>query len=595
MPRLAASLKGQLAIAVASVFVVLCANLVWRDFFRIAPLLLYAACVAASSRFGGIRSGLAATVLSLAATAFLNEPPIGSFRVDAVQDRIHLAEFGAMSVLISYLSGRLHRHIRQAAAGEDRLQLFAEGVTDYGILSLDPEGRLISWNSTQERLTGYGADAVMGKHISVFFPSEEAKRGEPERFLHQAATSGSAVDEGLRVHKDGSRAWVYMAASAVRDSRGSLTGYTVVTHDMTRRRLEDERFRLALESSPNGMLLVDREGKIVLVNKQVEMIFGYAREELLGKMVEVLLPERARDHHRDLRQGYQGQPSTRRMGEGRSLFGSRKDGNEVPVEIGLTPIHTKEGDFVLASIIDISQRKKAEEQLRQTHEALEKRVLDLEEYSYTISHDLRAPLRAVEGFSRILLKKAAGRLGPDEQGLLERIAKAVSRMDHLIEDVLSFGRTAHKPVEITPVDLNFLLEDILARYPMPNATVRVLGSLAPVNGNEGLLTQILTNLLINAVKFVPIDRKPAVEIATEKRGDRVRLTVKDNGMGIPAAFREKIFKPFERIPGPIAQEGTGIGLAIVKKAAERMGGNVGVESEPTAWSKFWIDLPGVTA
>lgn len=580
----------QIGIGVLAACLVLAANLAWRDVFQLASVLIYFAGVVLASRFAGVRGGLAAAALSLAAMAYLNMPPAG-FPVDRIEDRLRLGEFAGLSALIAYISERLHRHLRQLAEREEHLRLFAESVQDYGISTLDREGRLTSWNPGQERLTGYAAAEALGKRFSMLFPPEDAERDEPERLLRRATASTCVEDEGWRVRKDGSRVWVYARICAVRDARGSVSGYTAVAQDMTRRRLEEERFRLALESAPSGMLLADKEGRIVLVNRQVERIFGYKREELIGQTVELLVPKRF-GSHKAYREAYQREPSARRMGEGRDLFGRRKDGSEVPVEIGLTPIRAEEGSLVLAAVVDITERKKAEDGLRQAHEELQNRVGDLEEFSYTVSHDLRAPLRAVEGFSRMLAKRTAGRLGPEEQGLLDRMAKAVSSMDRLIEDVLVFGHVARKPLEITAVDFNLLVEDVLARYPARGgAEVRVNGPLAKVEGNESLLTQILANLLSNAAKFVPDDRKPVIEIATEKRGERVRLTVKDNGIGIPEVFREKVFKPFERIPGPIAREGSGMGLAIVRKAAERMGARVGVESEPGAWSLFWVDLP----
>lgn len=583
--RLAAPTTGRIALAgYLAGPAVLLAHAFWSRPFELGSVMLYTAAVVVAGRLGGLPCGLFATAVGLGGMAWFELPPPG-LGVEALEDKLRLLRFAGLGGLISYLSGRLHLELRGEREGEDYLRHFTQAVRDYGIMSLDPEGRVSAWNEGQERLTGYAAAEILDQPFERLFPPEERDRGTPQRLLREAREKGSVELEGRRLLKDGRQPWCYTLVSP------SESGYTVVTQDMTRQRRQEERFRLAIESAPSGMVLVDEQGAIVLVNKQAELLFGYGREELLGRRVELLLPERLRLSHTVYRERYQAQPSARQMGQGRELLARRKDGTEFPVEIGLNPFRSEEGRFVLAAVVDVTERKKSEERLRKANEALERRVADLEEFSYTISHDLRAPLRSIEGFSRILLKRTEGKLGAEERALLDRIARAVNGMDRLIEDVLAFGRATRKPIEMTNVDLNFLVEDVLARYPASAASIRVIGPLAPVRGNEGLVTQILANLLSNAVKFVPPERRPEVEVSTRKRDGWVRLMVKDNGIGIPAAFRERIFRPFERIPGPIAHEGTGMGLAIVRKAAERLGGRVGVESEPGAWSLFWVDLP----
>ena len=179
---------------------------------------------------------------------------------------------------------------------------------------------------------------------------------------------------GLARQKDGSRFWTHFGISALRDEAGDLRGFAVVMRDISERKRAEEKFRLVVESAPNAMVMVDRTGRIVLVNAQTEKLFGYGRGELLGQSVELLVPERFRGAHPDHRAGFFAHPEARAMGVGRDLSGRRKDGSEFPVEIGLNPIATDEGLLVLSAIVDITERRRAEEELRRAHDELEVRV-----------------------------------------------------------------------------------------------------------------------------------------------------------------------------------------------------------------------------
>ena len=250
--------------------------------------------------------------------------------------------------------------------------------------------------------------------------------------------------------------------------------------------------------------------------------------------------------------------------------------------------------------------REAEGKLRRYAEDLEKTVAqrtaklqetigELEAYSYSISHDLRAPLRAMEGYARVLLEDFQQKVGPEGKDFLDRILKAAHRMDKLIQDILSYSRVARSEIVSEPVDLDKLVREIIQQYPnlnSMNGEIKIEGPLPKLMAPEALLTQCIANLLSNAVKFVAKGVPAQVRVRAETQDADVRIWVEDNGIGIAPKYQARIFGVFERIPGEERYEGTGIGLAIVRKATERMGGTVGVESEVGRGSKFWILLPG---
>jgi PAS domain S-box-containing protein len=246
--------------------------------------------------------------------------------------------------------------------------MLVQSTLDYAIFMLDAEGRVLSWNSGAEKIKGYNTKEIVGQHFSIFFEPHAVEKLEPQWALNVASAEGSCEMNVWLLRKDGARFWANVIITAVCDERRQLLGYSNITRDLTRRKSEEDRFRLAVESAPNAIVMIDHSGKIVLVNAQTEKMFGYAREELLERTIEVLVPQRFRSRHPGYRADFFAHPQARAMGAGRDLYGLRKDGAEIPVEIGLNPIKTHEGDFVLAAIVDISERKRAEEERKKAEE-----------------------------------------------------------------------------------------------------------------------------------------------------------------------------------------------------------------------------------
>ena len=279
-----------------------------------------------------------------------------------------------------------------------------------------------------------------------------------------------------------------------------------------------------------------------------------------------------------------------------NAFGT--SGNITLVERPFRPI-------TLISTLQVSLRaRKRQYQTRALMETLEQRVTErtrkleetiseLEAFSYSVSHDLRAPLRAMQGYSHVLIEDFSDGMDEKAREYIRRILTASERLDQLIQDVLTYSRFTRGDIEVSRVNLEPLVNDIVQQYPAlqaPRAEVEIHTPLLPVAGHMGSLTQCISNLLTNAVKFVSPGTSPHVSIWTESIDSDVLIYIHDNGIGIPPAHQKRIFSMFERGPHTAGYEGTGIGLAIVKKAVERMGGSVGVQSEPGAGSKFWIQL-----
>jgi PAS domain S-box-containing protein len=343
-----------------------------------------------------------------------------------------------------------------------------------------------------------------------------------------------------------------------------------------------------VESSPNGVVMVDRHGVIVLVNRETERLFGYTRDELVGQSVERLVPVRFRHSHPDMRQGFLAAPQARAMGAGRDLFGVHKDGSEIPVEIGLNPIEAEEGFFVVASVIDIAPRNQVEAELRRSNE-------ELERFAYVVSHDLQEPLRTVSSYVQLLSRRYGSQLDADAVDFIDFAVGGVRRMQQLIADLLTFSRVGTRGAPLVPTGMQGVFENTLASLRAAldesNATVTA-DPLPTVVADAGQLAQLLTNLLGNALKFRG-DQPPFVHVGAQRAGRMWTITVQDNGIGIDPEYFERIFVIFQRLHGREEYPGTGVGLAICKRIVERHGGRIWVESTPAHGARFSFTLPAV--
>lgn len=372
-----------------------------------------------------------------------------------------------------------------------------------------------------------------------------------------------------------------------------------------------------IESSNDAIVSKTLDGIVKTWNKSAERMFGYTAEEMVGKSITIIIPEHRRNEETEI---------IARVIRGERVehfetIRQRKDGSFLEISLTVSPVKDESGRIIGASKIardiserrraedelarlyriaqtEVAERKKAEDRVRELNQELEARVrartAELESFSYTIAHDLRAPLRSIHRFSDLVREDYADRL--DEVGVmyLRRLASSAARMDRLIEDLLRYSRVARADIELTPIDLGELITELRAQtegeFEERNARLTVQDGMPLVLGHRVLLNHAVSNLLANALKFVPQGVSPDIRIHADRRNDLVRLTVRDNGTGIAPQYHDRIFKIFEQLDPEESFPGTGVGLAITKKAVERMRGHVGVDSELGRGSCFWIEL-----
>ena len=361
-------------------------------------------------------------------------------------------------------------------------------------------------------------------------------------------------------------------------------------------------FRDALEHAPDGIVIVDRAGEIVFANRQAYDMFGYGPDELVGQPVEILVPVALRDTHVAHRAHYHASPRTRPMGVGMDLAGQRKDGTLFPVEISLSPMSTGDSDLVTSVIRDTSERQRVEEQIRRLNETLESRITELgavnrelEAFSYSVSHDLRAPLRGIDGFSQALLEEYADRLDETGQDYLRRVRAAAQRMAELIDDLLDLSRVTRREMRRERIDISVLARAVVEQLERSDPGRRVDVTVADglvATGDPHLVRAVLENLLGNAWKFTSKQPGARIEFGVHQSGPSPVYVVRDNGVGFDMAYASKLFGAFQRLHGTTEFPGTGIGLATVQRIVHRHGGRVWAEAAPGRGAAFFFTLQG---
>jgi PAS domain S-box-containing protein len=478
---------------------------------------------------------------------------------------------------------------------DEKYRILVDTCEDHAIFMLDPQGQIVSWNVGAERMSGYTPEQAVGRNFSCFFSPEDIQRGRPEEILRVTTVNGRHEEEGVRVRKDGTRFLANVANIALLDPAGNLRGFCETSHDLSRNKESEAKYRGLLEAAPDAMVVVNRTGEIVLLNLQAEKQFGYRRDELVGQQVKNIIPEGFAERLIADAQRSAADALAQQIGTGIELTGRRKDSSEFPIEIMLSPLESTEGILVTAAIRDISVRKEAEAHLLTKLQELNRSNVELAQFAYLASHDLQEPLRMVASYTQLLSRRYKGKLDSDADEFIAFAVDGASRMHQLIQDLLAYSRVGTKGRDLLDISSEETLRRALVNLRGAIEETGALvthGRLPTVHADEMQLIQLFQNLVGNAIKYHN-SGIPRVHISAMKNvGKKWIFSVQDNGLGIDSQYFEKIFGMFQRLHKREEFAGTGIGLAICKKIVERHGGGISVESHLGEGSTFRFDLAG---
>ena len=483
------------------------------------------------------------------------------------------------------------------------IMLMARESPDALIL-LTEQGRVLNWSPAAQTIFGYTEDEARGQLLTELVVPADHINDQHSR-LDETLAAGTATYESVRRRKDGSLLYVDVTTRRVGVEGGGcqiVSAEKDVTQIKVMRdvKLMEARFRDLLESTPDGIVMANPTGHIVIANSQAERLFGYNVGELRGVSVDMLLPQRYRHAHVSHRSNYFQQPRKRAMGSGLDLSGLRKDGSEFPIEISLSPLRTEESAFVMSAIRDISESKHFEA-LQVKNQELADANQAKDRFLAGMSHELRTPLNAIIGFTGTLLMKLPGPLNDEQQKQLRIVQTSGRHLLALINDLLDVSKIEAGKVELVlePVDCMEVLNEISATL-QPQADIKKLSftiirpeHCVTLHTDRRALCQIILNLAGNAIKFTERGGISLALITREFEGARtVEIRIDDSGVGIPADDQDKLFGAFARVNSarPNAPEGTGLGLHLSQKLAELLGGKIVFSSVSGRGSSFSLIL-----
>lgn len=532
-----------------------------------------------------------------------------------------------VGTIATYMLQRANSRIERAEADSRlndtnrRYRQLIDGVRDYAIIQIDTEGRVTGWNSGAERIKGYSADEILGRHMSVFYPPGEITPDALDQRLAAARESGFAHDEGWRVRKDGSRFWASVTITPIHDDEGQITGYSKITRDLTEKRTQEiELKRLVsvqkaiLDNAGVAIITTDMKGFITLFNPSAERLLGYRSDEVTGKLTPAAfhdrdeIVEKARALSEEL--GVSVKPGLATLGA-KALRGEvdtnewtyvTKSGQRKPVLLSVTGIFddagTPLGTVGLAA--DLTEQKRYQTELVSARVAAERANMAKSSFLANMSHEIRTPMNAILGMTQLVLQ---GPLDPQQRSLLEKAFAASKALLNILNDVLDYSKVeaGHMQLEVRELSLETLLANAasLFAHQAEQKGLEFILDIPPdlptqVLGDPLRLTQVLSNLLSNALKFTS-EGSVTLSARTERTSAqmcRVRFSIADSGIGMNRSQIAQLFKPFTQADASVTRKygGTGLGLSICKRLVELMGGVIEVRSTPGQGSEFFFDI-----
>jgi PAS domain S-box-containing protein len=507
------------------------------------------------------------------------------------------------------LDSRNISDVRESQESAAKYRGLLEAAPD-AMVVVDGAGEIVLLNAQAERQFGYRRDELVGQQVKVIIPEGFAERLIADDLRSTADALLQQIGMGIELfgrREDGTEFPIEIMLSPLESAEGILI--TAAIRDISARKAAEEALRVALGNFQDlvdadivGVFFARQDGRVFYANDYFLDLLGYTREELEHGEVDwramtppewLQLTDRALD---ELREQGSSKPFEKEY--------MRRDGSRVPVFLADTRL-AGPGANIAAFVLDISERKRGEDELLALNAELEGRVKtrtaaleaanrEMEAFSYSVSHDLRAPLRSIDAFSQILLREHAAGLDPEARRVLDIVVRNAQHMGQLIDDLLTLSRVGRKNLDRTPVDMEPLARSVVEELQaaQPGRTVEFdIGPLASAFGDAGLLRQVWVNLFDNAVKFTGPVQLAKVEVRCEPGPRECRFTVRDNGVGFDPRYSDKLFQPFQRLHQTSEFEGTGIGLAIVARIVRRLGGEVWADGAPGEGATFGFSLP----
>ncbi len=468
-----------------------------------------------------------------------------------------------------------------------------DAIPDYAIFMIDRDGKIFSWNQGASRIYGYDGSEVIGQNIALFYRDEESPEKKVKAELDEAEAKGRYQEEGWRTRKDGSRFWTNALITPLKDESGQIQGFGKITRDLTERKVAEERYRDLVDSVKDyGIFMLDKNGFVQSWNSGASRIKGYRADEIIGQHFSRFYTQVDIDRDHPSAELESAIETGRYEEEGWRV---RKDGTRFWANVIITPVINAGGELIGFSKVtrNLTERKIAEEELKRAYD-------ELEAFSYSVSHDLRAPLRSMAGFSEILEELLDEKLDPRSRDYLSRIRSSARKMSQLIDDLLNLSRLSRASLNVDKVNLSEVATKVteeIRRSDPERANIQV--EIQPnlwVEGDPNLLRIVMENLLNNAWKYTSKTEKPVISFGrTQKSGEDV-FFVRDNGAGFDMRFAEKLFGAFQRLHSVDEFPGNGIGLATVRRIIHRHGGEITANGKPNEGATFSFTLrPSPTA